>query len=770
MKKILAVITLLSVILTQTAALAITANSEDLIFDMDLSAYTAKSQTVKNKVTNQSTGITVYGRGDNSPQAGIISSISGETKVLTTGFDSGSTKTKYGMVSVDNTVAEQLSQADELSFEVWTKSQEPKASYRNYCLFNLAGGAYADADNAANLDIELKFHTNGVYLNTSDGEKIEITDYPKDEWAHWVITRKWNVEKSKFDNTVYINGVQKGTVSGGTKLTKEAYSLSIGGAGDEDKTYLGQIADFKAYQTALTAADAAELYKDSKDRFVELPTSMTLVSPTEGTVLQKSAKELKVEFNNYIDKDTLAELELLNAADESVFEGATMSVPDDNTKSVTFKLNGLNEGQRFILRVGEVESINGYSVTPCDINLSVFDSSIVNEDFSDWSIGTIDAALTDLEFWSSGNNSTDDFEVKTKGSKKYIEGKNSAGVAKDTYVAYNMPTSTNGKDFCLEIGVLGEGDATSRSIRACNGGTHYEIALSASGSSWGSSRNGTGLKEIINDFSTNKRNDDGFFHLVFTFIMDDDGTYTVYGTSPDNSSVNYQAKTTFTKITQIKLFNQYNIGSEGVLTGLGYFKIYEYVTPKVSQTSVSSVKADSDYIELTFDDDMTGFNDDSFKLSKTDKTAVEVSYDSYDESTRTAKIKLGEYLDYGTEYTLTVDGPKNLSGTAMRKSTINFTVPKHSAETTATKGTDNTTVSVKNNAESSKDVIVSVVMYDVNGKLLKTSGEKITIPAGRQYSDVITCATGTKKALVYVFELIDGEYRATTAQPIDFDF
>lgn len=770
MKKILAVITLLSVILTQTAALAITANSEDLIFDMDLSAYTAESQTVKNKVTNQSTGITVYGRDKNSPQAATISSMSGETKVLTTGFDSGNAKTKYGMVSVDNTVAQQLSQSDELSFEVWTKSQEPKASYQNYCLFNLAGGAYADADDAANLDIELKFHRNGVHLNTSDGEEVTITDYPQEEWAHWVITRKWNTETSKFDNTVYINGVQKGTVSGGAKLTKEAYSLSIGGAGDADKTYLGQIADFKAYQKALTAADAAELYKGSKDRFVELPTSMTLVSPTEGTVLQKSANELKVEFNNYINKDTLTELALLNAGDESVFEGATKSVPNGNTKSVTFKLNGLNEGQRFILRVGDVKSINGYSVTPCDINLSVFDSSIANEDFSDWSIGAINAELTDLEFCSSGNNSTDDFEVKTKGSKKYIEGKNSEEKAKDTYVAYNMPTSTKGKDFCLEIGVLGEGDATSRSIRVCNGGTHYEIALSKDGSSWGTSRNGTGLKEIIKESGTNKRNDDGFFHLVFTFILDDDGKYTVYGTSPDNSSFDYQAKTTFTEIKQIKLFNQYNIGSEGVLTGLGYFKIYEYVTPKVSQTSVSSVKADSDYIELTFDDDMTGFNNDSFKLSKADKTAVEVSYDSYNESTRTAKIKLGEYLDYGTEYTLTVDGPKNLSGTAMRKSTINFTVPKHSAETTATKSADKVDVSVENKAESSKDVIVSVVMYGVNGKLLKTSGKKITIPTGRLYTDSITCATGTKKALVYVFELIDGEYRATTAQPIDFEF
>lgn len=759
MKKLLAVFTLLAVILTQTAVFA----DDGLIFDMDLSEYSETNRVVRNKA-NSSDAITVYGNGDNFPHAGAVSSMNGDLPCITTGEGKN---LQYGMISVTGASANAMGTADSLSFEIWTKSGTPSAAYRNYLMFGLADSSGID-------DVSLKMHNDGVELMSGSRSLTEIDDYEKDKWQHWVITRssKPNEEDEgfHFEYNVYLNGASKGTFKGGAKLTDTAYTLSIGAEDNlsSAKIYNGSFGGFKVYTKELTATEVSAIYAKEKTNYEELPSTMELVSPTAAKELKKTDKELEVEFNNYIDKATLENgLKLLNKSDESEFSGAVMQIPEGNTKKVTFKLNGLNEGDEFILRISGVQSVNHKTVTAQDIAVTVYDSAIMSEDFSDWTVGEVNASEhSDFVFYSSGtSNSADDFEVKQRGTVKYIEGKNSNNeAAKDTYIAYNMPSSTYGKDFCLEIAVKGEGEATSRSIRAVDGGTHYEIALSASGSSWGSSQNGAGLDKVISSYSTSVEGSDGFFHLLFTFVCGEDGKYTVYGTSPDNSGVNYEAKTKFEEITQIRLFNQYNKGSDSVTTGVGAFKIYEYVTPKISKTNLSEIKKDSDYITVTFDDDMTGFTGESFTLRKQDGTAVEAEYESYDENARTAKIKLGEYLDYGASYTLTADGPKSASGNAMRASSIDFTVPQNDVNATVTFGEGTVTAVIKNNKSGPASVLLSVVMYDADGKLLKTDSKTLTVD--NQNTQKITLEEGTAKTLVYLFENIGGEYRATTAKAV----
>ena len=480
MKKILAIITLLSLFSMQIVSYA---NEDNLCFDMDLSLDTEQKLVVKNKVTNSAYGITIYGRGDSTaPLTDTISSVSGETRYITTGQN----RTAYGMISLDTTLAESMAESDELSIEFWAKS-DTIGRYNNYKLFNIAMAGYADADESTNLDWELNLNQNGAQSKLSDGTEISVPDILAGEWAHWVVTRSYNQETSKFDTVVYVNGVQQGTASGGAKPDATEYSFSIGAAGDADKTYQGSIGTFKIYKKALGQTRIAELYSQSKAQYAELPKSMSLISPAEAKELKKSDRELKVEFNNYIDKTTLSEIEFLNT-DETVFDGATLDVPDGNTKTVTFELEGLEEGADYILRIGEVKSINQYTVTPQDISISVFDSAITREDFSDWDAGDLTSDPTGkYVFYSSGTeDSFSDFAIKTKTAGgqtiKYLEMKaSSADGAKDSYFAYNLPSGFN-KDFVLEVGVRGESEATSRSIRIVNGGNHFEAGLFTTGS------------------------------------------------------------------------------------------------------------------------------------------------------------------------------------------------------------------------------------------------------------------------------------------------
>ena len=759
MKKILAIITLLSVLSTQLVSYA---NEDNLYFDMDLSAYTEQNPVVKNKATNSSDGITA----DGLPLTDTISSVSGETRYITTGQISGNTGTTHGMINLDNTLAYDMACSDELSIEFWAKSEEAKARYRNYKLFSLVSSAA--------LDWELNLNTSGAQIKLSDGTEISVDDIKAGEWAHWVVTRKWNEETQKFDSVLYINAEQIGTASGGAKSEATDFSFTIGGAEGADKTYQGSIGAFRVYKKELSSQRVSEIYNGSKGNFAELPKSINLVSPADGKILKKSDRELVVEFDNYIDKSTVSNIQFLNS-DETPFEGAAMIVPDGNTKTVTFELEGLTEGKSFILRIGEVKSSNQYTVTPQDISISVFDSAIAGDDFSDWDAGDLTADPTGkYVFYSSGTSgSFDDFTVKTKtaGGKtiKYLEMRaSSAEGAKDSYFAYNLPSGFN-KDFVLEVGVRGNSDATSRSVRIVNGSNHFEAGLFTTGSFVASTANGTGLKEIVNSYDTSVKDDFGFVNMVYTFIMEEDGTYRVYGTSPDNAGVSYEAKTKFSQITQIRPICHYNAGKDGLTTELSHFKIYEYVTPKISASTVSQIKKDSDYIEFSFDDDMTGFTNDSFKLSKAGQSEVDITYEGYNQETRTAKIKINEYLDFGVEYVLTAQGPKNLEGTEMRKSEIRFTVPTHEVETTASQDTTQTTISLYNNANSDKTVLVTTVMYDASGKILKTVGETVTIPKERRSTKYVAVETNTAKTLVYVFEIVEGEYRATTVAPFSFE-
>jgi hypothetical protein len=84
-------------------------------------------------------------------------------------------------------------------------------------------------------------------------------------WTHVAITRDFA------NNTIniYINGVLDRTVSGitGNITVQQTYGLSVGGYSAGGYLFIGHIACGKIYNRALSAAEVAQLYNATKDRY-----------------------------------------------------------------------------------------------------------------------------------------------------------------------------------------------------------------------------------------------------------------------------------------------------------------------------------------------------------------------------------------------------------------------------------------------------------------------------------------------------------------------
>lgn len=98
----------------------------------------------------------------------------------------------------------------------------------------------------------------GNGLRVDDSAQTTPTTISVNTWYHIAVT--W---KSGGNKIIYVNGVQKGSVTAGT-LTKTNSNASIGRSSDSTLStsnyFSGQIADFRIYATALTADQIKELY------------------------------------------------------------------------------------------------------------------------------------------------------------------------------------------------------------------------------------------------------------------------------------------------------------------------------------------------------------------------------------------------------------------------------------------------------------------------------------------------------------------------------
>ncbi len=774
MKKILAIFAVLCLSFT-----GITGYADDgLIFEMDLSAYSDSNPVVLNGVTESAEGITVYGRGDYSaPVYDSLMSIGGETRYLTFGHTEGNTGTPYGVVQLDSSLANPMAVSDKLTVEFWTLSDTPSSRYLYYKFFKLAREKYENATIDGSIDWETSIQTASKFENRLDANTVRtsVNNFPRGQWTHYVFTREWDAVSGEWDVDIYINGVSKGSYSGGTKSQSTENSFTIGGSGAAAKSYQGSIAEFRIYDTAFDADKAKAQYLATKDNYVVLPETMNIVTPSDDFAISASAGHIEIEFDNYIDKSTLSEITFTTVDGDDIPGGIFIETEEGNTKRANLYFGRLEPASEYILHIGEVKSINNITVTPEDFIVSTNDIYIVNQDFSDYPTGTMtEVPEGPLTFFSSGvNNSVADFAVKEQTIKatgetiKYLEMKtrNPEG-AKDSYLAYNFPPGYT-KDFVVEVGVRGAGgSALDRSVRLLGAGSAHMIVggFNDGGRIYS---NGNGV-EIIKGYSSSVTDKFGFLNMVYTFRMNENGTYTVTGMSPDNSDLTFEAVTKFTDASQIRAINQYNETSDALTTEISHFRIYEYISPEVVVTNLSSFTRETEFIEITFSDDMTGFNDESIVIVKEDGELLNTAFEDYDEDTRTARVRIKEYFDYGKTYTLNISNIKSTAGIMIDKVETEFDFPAYELYSSVSKSGRNIPVILANNSYDPKTAIITAVSYDENGKIAEVSSMTIDVSAINSKTETLTAAENAKEVYVYVFDVTEGENRAVTAEPYVF--
>ncbi len=757
-----------------------------LLFDLDLSEYTSDNPIVKNAVTESTDEITVYGRGSHSaPESDFISSMNGETRYITMG-KTASKGEGYGVIQLGSALAAPMAQSDELTVEFWTKSDKPVASYLYYKFFKLSQKPYAGStmDDTINWEVSVQSASlnaeNRYARNTTtatDYAKASLSSLPRNTWTHYMLTRKYNADSDTYTSEVYINGVKKQTATGGKKIESNEYGFTIGGSGAAERTYQGSFGEFKVYLKVLDADTAKNHYLNTKNNYSELPKSMTLLSPTDDFEIGCRDGRLSIEFDNFFESAELDKITFTEEDGSEIPGGVFKKTESQYSKKAELSFGRLKEDSAYRLHIGSITSVNGYSSEERDIIVTTGNSFYINEDFESYPIGPAAdiAAESGLTFFSSGvNNSAADFNIREKTDeatgekKKYMEMKNGNFEASfDSYLAYTFPEKQT-KDFVVEVGVRGDGGAAlNRSIRFADGG--FGIVGEFGGGADISS-GGAGIKKTIKAYSSSSKDKFGFLNMIYIFRMNEEGTYTVTGTSPENPDVDYEAITTYSAISQIRI-NQYNKGSDSLVTNISHLKIYEYNPPEIIADNISEINKDSDFIELSFSDDMTGFSEKSLVLSKIDEEGtVKTEFIGYDEETRTAKLKINEYLDYGKRYLLSVSGIKSTDGTPMDSKKIEFRVPDCSLYPSVIKDGDTLAASCTNNSDEAKTALITVVFFDEGGRIICSESKKDSVSVLGSMQINISIAENAKKASVCVFELTDGEYRAVSSDVFRFEF
>ena len=181
---------------------------------------------------------------------------------------SGSTKTENDDFTADDV-------AEGLTIETWAKADATTIDLNFMFAYSLASRSQNDFEFRVQDAI---FQTIAAQRLTGANRKslIAATNY-FGKWAHYVYTRTYDSTAKKFTTKLYINGELKGTVedtvSTTDKYDKNHKLLTIGAGGKEKgnesggRSFIGGIAEFKVYTSALSATQVKAAYDASVDTY-----------------------------------------------------------------------------------------------------------------------------------------------------------------------------------------------------------------------------------------------------------------------------------------------------------------------------------------------------------------------------------------------------------------------------------------------------------------------------------------------------------------------
>ena len=150
-----------------------------------------------------------------------------------------------------NCISADITKSASMTFSAWAKSSNFLASTM---LFNT--GAYG-------VGPDLLFYQNTIYWNIYDNTASPFTFSPAANISNW---HNYTVVNDATSNAkLYIDGVFK--ASAAYRSNTATTTLSIGGGGTNTNKWVGEIANFQAYNRVLTASEVLQNFNSLKGGF-----------------------------------------------------------------------------------------------------------------------------------------------------------------------------------------------------------------------------------------------------------------------------------------------------------------------------------------------------------------------------------------------------------------------------------------------------------------------------------------------------------------------
>lgn len=429
MKKLISLVVTFVIMVCTLSFNTVLADDENLVFELDLSEATSTNIVAKNAVEENSSVVSVLG----SP---TLNQINGKNYI---NFRDEYAREAQGEGAAIKIVESSFMNQNEMSFEVWVKSDDFDYNYgtgegQDSDVHQQRLMVLQNSDTADDTVFDVMMYAQGMYYkpggvvskNTANkdiqwiyGDSVKARD---NEWTHLVFIRKC-VDVSTYKQwlgELYINGARAAVQSyttnslafSRTEESKDAYFI-LGNRGNLNNTFVGSVADFKVYNSALSATQISEKYEASKEYYAELPQSMTVTqtSKADGAEIDTAPGKISVTFNNYIDEATLKNIKFTKADGTSF--GAIATKTDGNfSKTAIISYGRLEENGSYKLVIpSSVKSKNNISAEAAEYTYTAKKTYIVNEDFQNYAEGDEAPALTGISYTSA--NVSDDSSAMT---------------------------------------------------------------------------------------------------------------------------------------------------------------------------------------------------------------------------------------------------------------------------------------------------------------------------------------------------------------------
>lgn len=439
MKKLISLVVTFVIMVCALSFNTVLADGENLVFELDLSEATDTNIVAKNAVAESNSQVSVLG----SPALGQIN---GKNYI---NFRDEYALEAQGEGSAIKIIESSFINQNEMSFEVWVKSDDFDYNYgtgegqdNNAHQQRLMTFANSDTTDDTTVDVmmygqEMYYRPGGVLSKNTASKDIQwVYSEPvracDNQWTHLVFTRKVaDVSTYKqWLGELYINGARAGASSYTTNsLTssrvaenENAYFM-LGNRSSLNNTFVGSIAAFKVYNSVLSAEAISEKYAASKERYAELPQSMTVVSTSvaNGAQIDTAPGKISVTFDNYIDEATLKNVKFTK--EDGTSFGATLAEAEsDFSKTAVIRYGRLEEKEKYKLIIpNSVKSKNGVSAEPAEYTYTAKKTYVVNEDFQNYAEGAQAPSLTGISYVSAGAaNDSSAMSIKDINGDKYL--------------------------------------------------------------------------------------------------------------------------------------------------------------------------------------------------------------------------------------------------------------------------------------------------------------------------------------------------------------